>query len=79
MESGNASNSLCCKSNDVIFTQFPISTQRQTAYIDCYGLNQGWKIYQTTGSQKTFFCIPQNIQVSVAEEENVKQILTKVK
>ena len=30
MESGNASNSLCCKSNDVIFTQFPISTQRQT-------------------------------------------------
>ena len=28
---------------------------------------------------RTFFGIPENIQDSVAEEENIKQILTKVK
>ena len=42
---------------------------------------QGWKNvpdHVTIGPRK-FFCIPENIQDSVAEEENVKQILTKVK
>ena len=34
--------------------------------------------HRTIGPRK-FFGIPENIQDSVAEEENVKQILTKVK
>ena len=33
--------------------------------------------HRTIGPRK-FFGIPENIQVSVTEEENVKQILTKV-
>ena len=39
-------------------------------------------MYRTTGlviSPRKFFEIPENIQDLVAEEENVKQILTKVK
>jgi hypothetical protein len=46
MESGKASNSLCCKSSDVIFTQFPISTQetkRETIFMETL-ITFPWKL-----------------------------------